>query len=59
MTDKPRDGGREPVVVIVDDDDLFRESLEQNLIESDFQVTPGFESAPLWHPCEQHAGSLV
>ena len=38
MTDKPREAGREPVVVIVDDDDLFRESLEQNLIESDFQV---------------------
>ena len=45
MADSPREGGRNPVVVIVDDDDLFRESLEQNLTESDFKVI-GFADAP-------------
>ncbi len=45
MADSPREGGRNPVVVIVDDDDLFRESLEQNLTESDFKVI-AFANAP-------------
>ena len=36
---------RSPVVVIVDDDDLFRESLEQNLTESEFEVV-AFADAP-------------
>ncbi len=38
MPDSSRGAGGNPVVVIVDDDDLFRESIEQNLIESDFKV---------------------
>ncbi len=45
MADSARQAGRRPVVVIVDDDDLFRESLEQNLIESDFEVVD-FGDAP-------------
>ena len=45
MADSAREGGEIPVVVIVDDDDLFRESLEQNLTESDFKVI-GFADAP-------------
>ena len=38
MIDRSPDQTRRPVVVVVDDDDLFRESLEQNLTESDFEV---------------------
>ncbi len=45
MADSARDGRANPVVVIVDDDDLFRESLEQNLTESDFKVI-AFPDAP-------------
>ena len=45
MADSARNGGANPVVVIVDDDDLFRESLEQNLTESDFKVI-AFADAP-------------
>lgn len=45
MADSPRGAGANPVVVIVDDDDLFRESLEQNLIESEFKVI-AFADAP-------------
>ncbi len=42
MADSPRHAA---VVVIVDDDDLFRESLEQNLTDSDFEVV-AFADAP-------------
>ncbi len=38
MVDSSPDQAHRPVVVVVDDDDLFRESLEQNLTESDFVV---------------------
>ncbi len=38
MAGNPLGEVRRPVVVIVDDDDLFRESLEQNLTESNFDV---------------------
>lgn len=38
MADSSSDETHRPVVAIVDDDDLFRESLEQNLTESGFEV---------------------
>jgi two-component system response regulator ChvI len=38
MSNSSSGEARRPVIAIVDDDDLFRESLEQNFTESDFDV---------------------
>ncbi len=45
MDNSPAIAGEAPVVVIVDDDDMFRESLEQNLTEFGFGVVD-FDAGP-------------
>jgi two-component system response regulator ChvI len=60
MASKLRKTDERSVIVVVDDDDLFRESIEQNLTESDYQVI-AFADAPSAHDylSSQEAADLV